>query len=805
MYIDRKATKWCGSLAVLIGALAVALAVAASGLGSQVYAAAEETPAPSLTAVPALNLAAEETPALNLAAEEDPASELISGDLAAEETPAPELISGDAAEAPDAPVLTITEQPKDAEVEYPDGAEFSVKVDKPENVKSYQWEARVYSFDWDTDYTLLVLDGSSARTDTLVIPSTEYGMHDHYLRCVITDIYGGKHVSDEAVLKVTNNEEFKPVLYIGEYAVEPGETLDVAETGLGSGTASFAENAVDVTLTDIDLDYREPVFDSHDVPGFGIYLFAGDERPIDERLEYRMRFNGESRINNRFYDPENNDAGVNVNAYLMSDDRDNVPTLIIEGDEKGSPITISGGKHSFYVSNGNLEIAAPNVRTIQKDSVYCESLSAHNILIDENVKLDVCCAGSALVSRRGDIRIFNGADVCITGVTPHISAGLAAISIIRAAQSIYLTDAKVSISGIAIPETAVPYRSAVAMYNGIQCQGPLSLDGSELSIDLSASYWPDRFANNFNGVSGGDNSSIVMSNGSDLSIDVDAPSVFGASGIYLGRNLIMEPGCSIRTFVRAMQRATGITADGRLDVEDSTIESEAEALPFADVPDPEEARGITAGTVDVDIKTSTDHIYSKVNRGAAFAATQYEKIPEESGFDPAYAPEFISLKNKAVINVPEAGVVSSWSFPLEEIQRKSEAVYDPKASEAPAAEVYIGEKTEPEPAEKKDNTLTAKGKKVSLKQSALKKKAKTVKRKNAVTVSKAKGDVTYKLVSVKKAGFKKYFKVSKKSGDLTVKKGLKKGTYKLVVKVSAAGNTIYKAKSKNVTITVTVR
>lgn len=104
------------------------------------------------------------------------------------------------------------------------------------------------------------------------------------------------------------------------------------------------------------------------------------------------------------------------------------------------------------------------------------------------------------------------------------------------------------------------------------------------------------------------------------------------------------------------------------------------------------------------------------------------------------------------------------------------------------------------------NTMTAKGKTVKLKYKKLKKKAQTIARSKAITVSKAQGTQTYKLVSVKKAKFKKYFKVDSKTGKITVKKKLKKGTYTLKIKVRCAGNTNYKPSAwKTVTVKVKVK
>ena len=97
---------------------------------------------------------------------------------------------------------------------------------------------------------------------------------------------------------------------------------------------------------------------------------------------------------------------------------------------------------------------------------------------------------------------------------------------------------------------------------------------------------------------------------------------------------------------------------------------------------------------------------------------------------------------------------------------------------------------------KRTNPMVVKGLTKKVKVTKVKKKAQTVK---AISVSKAKGKVTYKKVS----GSKK-LTVNKKTGKITVKKKTKKGTYTIKVKVTAAGTKDYKAKSKTVKVTVKV-
>lgn len=71
---------------------------------------------------------------------------------------------------------------------------------------------------------------------------------------------------------------------------------------------------------------------------------------------------------------------------------------------------------------------------------------------------------------------------------------------------------------------------------------------------------------------------------------------------------------------------------------------------------------------------------------------------------------------------------------------------------------------------------------------------------NAVTVSKAKGSVSYA-----KAGGSAKLSVNKTTGKITVAKGTKKGSYTVKVKVTAKGNANYAAGSKTVSVKVTVK
>jgi hypothetical protein len=111
---------------------------------------------------------------------------------------------GDAQQA----LVTITEQPQDASVNYPEGVTFQAAVDKPENVASWQWILE------DTAGKTYELAGETATTDTLVLLSTSKTAAVEHYYCVITDTDGNTVTSEKAGLSIANQEESKPVLYL---------------------------------------------------------------------------------------------------------------------------------------------------------------------------------------------------------------------------------------------------------------------------------------------------------------------------------------------------------------------------------------------------------------------------------------------------------------------------------------------------------------------------------------------------------------------------------------------------------------
>ena len=714
-------------------------------------------------------------------------------------------------------LVKITKQPENCEVNYPDGAMFKVEVDRPENVKSYRWELRVEDEAGVKD-AIFQLDGSTAKSDTLYIPSTDSDQHVLYFKCYITDVDGTVIVSDEGALTIANPLEPKHVLYVHEYALEPGNSIDLSDIDCGSGTITYDENATDIYFENVQFNNKKPKFDSANANSTGIFLKCSEE--VQTYDEYTMHFNGNCYLDNEYFDPVNNLAGTTVNAFFAVDDQANYPTLAITGD---SPVTLRGGTYCIY-TDGALELKTDvNIRPVETN--YEAGMRARTVIINEGVTADIkCCGTGILAAKGGDINIFKGAKVLIDSTLPHISKGFAAPNLLYSDGGfINCTGAEIDIKATSIPEHYLPFRSYVARLCGIMAEGSVTLDDTDVKIEFFTKPAEKSYVSNYNGIECVQGS-LMMENDSSIDINVNDPSVFGMCGIVLGRKFIAEPDSRVSIDIRTDGKVTGLWMDEAFEVEDSIIDVNV-ASTNAD--DNMEVRGILCDTANIAISDSKYYVHSTTKRdatlsnnakqGVAFIAGSARTSFSEVGYDPEYTSELIQLSGKASIFVPEKSTISSYNYMIEDWFEGQEAIYDISGAEAPSApatEVLItAPKDQPEPSgeddskpvAKKKNTLYAKGKTVTLKAKTLKKAKRTIVRKDAIKVKKAEGDVTYTLKSVKKAKYRKYFTINKKSGKITVKKGLRKGTYRITVKVKAAGNNKFRRMTKQVTVKVRVK
>jgi|GEM_PF-1436533 len=572
----------------------------------------------------------------------------------------------------DGPVFTA--QAKDVEVNYPDGASFHVEVAEPENVASWQWIAS----DGHSEFTLT---GVTAKTDTLVIPATMQDDPEMFYCCVVTDKNGGTATSDPVRLHVKNPEEDKTVLFVGDYAVEPGEKLDLAETTLGSGTVDFAADGVNVTFQSVKIDNTTMTCDSTLTPSMGLYLV----RRHSTDQEYYFHFKGDCLVNNTYYDPAYNAGGVAINSYFGTKDDPNAPTIIFDGDGK---LTVRGGTNQIY-SDGNIELAA-DLTTGVNGTYFNDGISCKNLFIDKGVKANLTVNGTA-IHTEGDFRIYEGAALNIRSSSPHVSVGPTTKSMMFLVGSLYGEGGEINIQGYADPENFVPYDAFVATMPGILLagEGSINADGTAISVELSAGESEEDFAINFYGVYGaGETNAVSLSNGAKLDVRIQTPQVNGVSGVVVPGIFAAEKDCQVRIDVLGSGEVTGLEADRAFSVTDAVIESKA----ISESGDA--AFGIVCGEAAIALNGAKYSVHSTAKDGVAFAADTGEHGDAEISYVSGYTPVKIVLKDNVACTVPENGEINLCGIPGYGGTIQAETFYGSDKTR-PAAEVTLSSTAAP--------------------------------------------------------------------------------------------------------------
>lgn len=567
------------------------------------------------------------------------------------------------------PVITV--QPQDVEVKYPEGASFHVEVANPEDVASYEWEV------YDQNSTLKLTNGSTIYTDTLVFPATAMDYPDLDCRCIITDKNGNKTVSEYGTLYVTNKEEYKTVLYVGEYAVNPGETFDISTTALGTGKVIFDKDGTNITLDNINIDTTNYVNDVLFANSLGLMLY----RRHSIEPEYYFHLVGKNVIKNTFYDPEYNAAGIEFNSFFACSEDPNAPTVRIDGD--GS-LEMYGGSNIIY-SDANIEIAAKVYGNSNSD-IFSDGITCRNFILDSFGDLTLEVNGTGIFSH-GDIRFLNGSKANITSRPARVSVGATTKNILYLPGSVYLNGAEVNIKGIADPERFLPYERYLATFCGIAMEndGGVNLDKSKLTIDIEALPSEEQFAVNFNGLVGGEDGSYLnLTNDSVLHINMNAPGILGTAGIYLPGAITVEKDCGLTVNVLASGEVFGIQCDKEFNVTDANVNVELKS-------DTDEAAyGIATGGTQIILNAPVYSVHSIAPNGVAFAADTGERGEEASAYEKDYTASFIKLGGKAAVTSPRKSEISVCGIPGYGSFIKAEVIYDSADTTKPATDVLIG-------------------------------------------------------------------------------------------------------------------
>ena len=567
--------------------------------------------------------------------------------------------------------LEITSQPQDVEVSYPDGASFSVKVSKPRAVESYQWILI------DQAGNVFELEGVTAKTSKLVVPSTQRMGEDMQFYCVITAKDGTVLESERAVLSKNNGEIDKPVFFVGEYAVEPGETLDLSKVKidrkhkLGSGTVMFDSNGKDITISNVDFDNT---FVSCDLAIASNVAFALEVNHPDPAAEYNVTFVGTNRIINNYYDEAYNAGGIAIDFCFT-------------GTDNGTPLVNFIGDGSLEITNGTNAVRIIgdlmvdiDITVKQSRPYFSDGLYAENIKISQGKKLDLEVYGAAIYSK-GNLFV-EGADIKIKAHAPSVGMGISNRNVIHAPLSVNIEDSSITIDYDA--DQDICGRTAGAA--GINTGGPFYLTNSSFAYKASVRKGSDIYASNFIGISVGEGEV----DNSKVDITMDCEHHFMAYGIYSDQNILFK-NSEATVNIKSGGAAYGIAAEMDFSVDDSNIDVNTEAVEMVGHKD---AFGIVCENFVIRESGWEKTVRTFAKGGMAVACNLHDLHDRPSGFVSDYTPRNIFMREGAVCMIPADNVVSLGSISNGDDEIPSymyvETYYSQADTSRPAEELIFG-------------------------------------------------------------------------------------------------------------------
>ena len=564
----------------------------------------------------------------------------------------------------------IKTQPQDVFVNYPEGASFTVEAEDPDSIASYQWYAL------DKEDTLFVLEGTSADSPELVIPSTVRANDVLRFYCVLTDKNGLKTVTRQAALENENRHEYKPVFYVGEYAIEPGESIDLATVDigdghkLGEGTVTFDSNATDITFKNVKYDNKYCTADfsiAHNV-GLGI------EFTMPDKDEYNFIFEGDNFIDNYYFDSDYNAAGIPFDLCFDGDEGEK-PLVNFIGD---GTLTVSSGMTAIRVI-GDLMIDI-DITIGQKNTNYGDGIDANSILVAEGVNVNMIVNGYAFLARNN--LFMKSADVNITTNTPSISKGVVTKNILTAGNTMSIEDTSLCITSL----TDQSVCASAAGGGFINAYNELFISNGSNVKCVQTVTGTDVFNNEFTGFS----STNTEIDDSQVSIEVDSDKLSGCIGLYSEENTQVTDS-TLDVKLKSVGTTYGIIAGIDFNADESDVSVDVSCHPGGD---PTSSMGLVCENAVFRLADKNLAVTFRSADGPALVCDLKEPLSDTPyEYEEGHKMSNIYLRDNTVISVPEdceANItnVTTGSAPYIKYA-KLETIYDKNDLSAPASVVIV--------------------------------------------------------------------------------------------------------------------
>ena len=588
--------------------------------------------------------------------------------------------------------FAFTEQPQNAEVTVPNGAMFHVGINKPEDQCEFQW------YLMDSYGQEFMLDGTSARTSALYIPATEQNLGLCRVYCVV-EYDGVSYTSAAAELNIINDDDPDAILYVGNYALLPGDSINLNcpdperddDPALGSGRIDFSSDGTTVTFDNVDFTNASFVYDTLTSPAIGIVYRAWN----NTREKLYLELEGTNRVYNSFFQEETNGSGIPIDFYCLGETSVK-PELVIEGD---GTLEVTGGTYLIR-NNGSITVNSDLVLKGLEDH-FCDGIHTDGIdsiiTVSEDVNIDADINGTGMFAQTG-IDIKPGAVLDIRSGIPAVGAGDSSKNVLYGGV-INIKGASVKIDMYYDPLRFDPPYSVGAAFTGISStSNGIDIDDSEVEIEITAGKNEsfDIYAYEAAGIRTSKDTDLKINN-SKVGIKMDSADVLSGRGISCGGNLKITDSV-VGSSIKALGYAYGIYVNHDIEITDSKVTAEADAYPLEDEFDKtEESRGILSNGGYIRVSANKDDsdllVSASSADGIAFGSDYLSNFESSVDFDPEYEAQYIVLDDNCTIITPAGAKISSAS--RNNGYNKyyvTETVYDPADTSKAASKVVIEKK-----------------------------------------------------------------------------------------------------------------
>lgn len=520
----------------------------------------------------------------------------------------------------------------DKTVEYPAGVSFSVPYS---DSATYHW----YIHDKSTGKNDL-LDGISAEKSTLIIPSTTKDDDGQKFYCEITE--GGKTVkSEQATLKISNKNENKPVLYVGNYAIdlskeetqsEDGDvtnTLYINDTTIAllddeqkNAVSNHDQNFIEfdhesktITFNNVHLINTNAIYDHNHSPAVGIYLSGtGDTK-------YKINLVGDNKISLTKLESIRDDKGSAIR--INSGDSKKKSEVEIEGE---GTLTTRSGKTSI-VSDGKLVFSGITAWINQKegDKVF-NGIESDSLTLNQKSKLFI-----------GNAKDKNGNSVPANGTCIYVHDDFKMASGSQA--ELYAKTAKGAVKDAVV-------------YAGKE----FTIDGAKTTLKVNAKTGDDSNVKQFSGIETA--GTMTVSGGSEVNLTEDnkTPGINTPGTVY------------------------GIKATGAFSLKDSKITLWAQSSDRKG-----KAFGVLCGSSKISLSEEKTYLSQCLaTKGVAFAALTGKD--EKKAYQENYTPKQIKFETAEVVK-PHECVISTASIKDGSKDTYVETIYEKGKTTVPAEQV----------------------------------------------------------------------------------------------------------------------